>query len=61
MCLTGVVSDFWPPHTPPEVSRQSFKEALLMKNALVACLADAEEKYHNWETAVRQILDETEV
>ena len=34
---------------------------LLDKQAVVASLADAEQKYHDWESTLRQILGETKV
>lgn len=41
--------------------RKKFADALSMKIAFAAGLADAEEKCYNWESALRQALDETEV
>lgn len=48
-------------HPPPDVLKQRFMEALLMKNTMAASLAKAEQQCEDWESALCQILSEAEV
>jgi hypothetical protein len=43
------------------VLRKKFTDALSMKIAYTAGLADAEKRCYDWESAARQVLGETEV
>ncbi|KAF8439479.1 hypothetical protein L210DRAFT_3646267 [Boletus edulis BED1] len=45
----------------PEALRMEFAEALLRRNAMALALADAEQRYEDWESALRQILGDKEV
>ncbi|KAG6373626.1 hypothetical protein JVT61DRAFT_6287 [Boletus reticuloceps] len=49
------------PFPPPDVSRKKLVNALSMKIAFAAALADAEQECYDWESALCQVIGEKEV